>query len=98
MRKKLIIILTLFSTKLFAQVPEDAIKFSWNTHSGSARYMAIGGVMGSLGGDISAAFVNPAGLGLFKTREYVFTPGIIKNNNKATLLEKQEITEHLKQP
>ena len=87
MRNKLIIILTLFTTKLFAQVPEDAIKFSWNTHSGSARYMAIGGVMGSLGGDISAAFVNPAGLGLFKTREYVFTPGIIKNNNKATFRE-----------
>ena len=31
--------------------------------------------MGSLGGDITAAFVNPAGLGLYKTNELVLSPG-----------------------
>lgn len=31
--------------------------------------------MGSLGGDITAAFVNPAGLGLYKTSELVVSPG-----------------------
>jgi hypothetical protein len=43
--------------------------------AGTAREQAIGGAMGSLGGDITAAFVNPAGLGLYKTNELVFSPG-----------------------
>jgi len=38
--------------------------------------------MGSLGGDITANHVNPAGLGLFKTNEFVLTPGFNLNNNK----------------
>ena len=45
--------------------------------------MAIGGAMGSLGGDINATFVNPAGLGFYKTNEFVITPGFFLNNNKA---------------
>ncbi len=66
----------------FAQVPEDALRFSWQPIQGSARYMAIGGTMGSLGGDITAAFVNPAGLGLFKTKEFSFAPAFnFRNNN-----------------
>ena len=44
--------------------------------------MATGGVMGSLGGDITANNVNPAGIGLFKTNEFVLTPGFSLNNNK----------------
>ena len=38
--------------------------------------------MGSLGGDITANHVNPAGIGLFKTRELVITPGFALNNNR----------------
>ncbi|GAC1456272.1 MAG: outer membrane protein transport protein [Chitinophagaceae bacterium] len=45
--------------------------------------MAIGGAMGSLGGDINALFVNPAGLGLYKTSEIVLSPGFNFNKNKA---------------
>jgi hypothetical protein len=45
--------------------------------------MAIGGVMGSLGGDINATFVNPAGLGFYKTNEFVITPGFSFSNNNA---------------
>ncbi len=45
--------------------------------------MAIGGAMGSLGGDITAMYVNPAGLGLYKTSEVVISPGFQFNNNKA---------------
>jgi hypothetical protein len=67
----------------FAQVPEDVLRFSWNPHNGTARNMAIGGVMGSLGGDITAAFVNPAGIGFFKTNEFVLTPGMSFIKNEA---------------
>ncbi|MCW3106222.1 MAG: hypothetical protein JWQ09_728 [Segetibacter sp.] len=66
-----------------AQAPEDILRYSYFPQHGSARNMAIGGAMGSLGGDINALFVNPAGLGLYKTREIVFSPGFGFNNNKA---------------
>jgi hypothetical protein len=63
------------SLQLSAQIPEDALRLSWNAPSGTARQQAIGGAMGSLGGEISAAYVNPAGLGFYKTNEIVFSPG-----------------------
>lgn len=66
-----------------SQVPEDILRYSYFPQHGSARNMAIGGAMGSLGGDINALFVNPAGLGLYKTREIVLSPGIAFNSNKA---------------
>ena len=56
------------ATQLTAQLPEDAIRMSWNTPSGTARNQAIGGAMGSLGGEITSVFVNPAGLGIQKRR------------------------------
>jgi hypothetical protein len=60
---------------LQAQLPEDALRMSYTRPSGTAREQAIGGAMGSLGGDISANFVNPAGLGFYKTDEVVISPG-----------------------
>lgn len=74
----------LISTVTHAQVPEDAIRYSFYPQNGTARNAAVGGAMGSLGGDINAAFVNPAGLGFFKTNEFVITPGFLLNNNKAS--------------
>ena len=64
-----------FSLSLFAQLPEDALRMSWTVPSGTARQQAIGGAMGSLGGEISAAFVNPAGIGMYKTGDFVLSPG-----------------------
>lgn len=83
--KKLLLLTssTLFLLSGFAQAPEDILRYSYFPQHGSARNMAIGGAMGSLGGDINALFVNPAGLGLYKTREIVLTPGFGFNNNKA---------------
>ena len=48
---------------------------SWATPSGTARQQAIGGAMGSLGGEITSMFVNPAGIGFYKNAEIVFSPG-----------------------
>ncbi|HTS44012.1 MAG TPA: hypothetical protein VMH01_06420 [Puia sp.] len=64
-----------FSLYSQAQTPEDALRLSWTTPSGTARQQAIGGAMGSLGGEISALFVNPAGMGFYKTSEMVVSPG-----------------------
>jgi hypothetical protein len=80
-RKTLLIATSLFCTVAQAQTPEDALRYSYYTQSGTARNMAIGGAMTSLGGDLTALFTNPAGLGFFKTGEYLMTPGFALNNN-----------------
>jgi long-subunit fatty acid transport protein len=67
---------------VIAQLPEDILRYSFYPQRGSARILAVGGAMGSLGGDISALYANPAGLGFYKTSEIVFTPGAVLNNNK----------------
>lgn len=84
MKCKLILLGCMFmAADAMSQVPEDAVRFSWLTPNGTARNQAVGGAMGSLGGDISATFVNPAGLGLYKTGEIVLSPGFNFLNNKA---------------
>lgn len=69
-------------TKTFAQEPVDALRYSWITQSGTARNQAIGGASGSLGGEFSTLFNNPAGLGFYKTDELVITPGYNVFNTK----------------
>lgn len=83
MKIYLLLSFLLISSFSYSQVPEDAIRYSFYPQSGTARNMAIGGTMGSLGGDINATYVNPAGLGFYKTGEFVLTPGFFLNNNKA---------------
>ncbi len=79
-----IVAILLSALTSFSQEPADALRYSWYTQSGTARQQAVGGAMGSLGGDISATFVNPAGLGFYKTADFVITPSFNLNNNKAT--------------
>ena len=75
MKKKLYIaILILATQKISAQVPEEALRLSWKPQMGTARNQAIGGAMGSLGGDATANLVNPAGLAFYKTSDFLLTP------------------------
>lgn len=82
-----ILIVCITGNYLQAQVPEDALRLSWFQQTGTARNQAIGGAMGSLGGDITATFVNPAGLGFYKTSELVLTPGFNFLKNKSSYRE-----------
>ncbi len=79
----LIFFLCFLLLQSFAQSPDDILKYSYFPQHGSARNVAIGGAMGSLGGDITSMYVNPAGLGLYKTSEVVISPAFQFNNNKA---------------
>lgn len=69
---------------VFAQEPLDALRYSMTGYGGTARAIAIGGAITSLGGDLSAASVNPAGLAFYRTHEFVLTPsfsfGSLKTN------------------
>lgn len=82
MKKNLLFIFLITGVSVFAQTPEEALRTAWFTQNGTARNIATGGVMGSLGGDITANHVNPAGIGLFKTNEFILTPGFAVNKNK----------------
>ncbi len=83
MKKYLLLPVLLIGAYAYAQIPEDVLRYSFFPQNGTARSLAIGGAMGSLGGDITATFVNPAGLGNFKTGEFVFTPNFYFNNNNS---------------
>ena len=65
-----------------AQTPEDAIRLSWFAPNGTPRSNALGGAMGSLGGDLSATSINPAGLGFYKSNEFYISPNYISNSNQ----------------
>jgi len=73
-----------------AQDPTDALRFSWTTANGTARQQSVGGAGGSLGGELSTAFVNPAGIGFYKTGDFVFSPGYDFHNFKSTYFDHTE--------
>ena len=79
----------------FSQIPEDALRFSWHPVSGTARVNAIGGTMGSLGGDITATFVNPAGLAIYHTEEAVVSMGAAFNHTSATYRDSINSNKHI---
>lgn len=83
MKKYLLFSILFACTKTYAQIPEDVLKYSFYPQAGTARNLAIGGAMGSLGGDVTATFVNPAGIGNYKTGEFSYTPQFFLNNNRA---------------
>jgi hypothetical protein len=68
------IVLFLFSLNSFAQIPSDALKFTQTFNGGTARFVSMGGAFGALGGDFSSLSLNPAGLGVYRTSEFTFTP------------------------
>ncbi|MEO8412786.1 MAG: aromatic hydrocarbon degradation protein [Ginsengibacter sp.] len=85
MKAKYLIAIALFATaKIYAQEPSDAVRYSWLTQNGTARNQAIGGAGASLGGEFSSLFINPAGLGFYKTNEFVITPGYALKNFNST--------------
>jgi hypothetical protein len=82
MKRYLPYIFSLFCLPAFAQTPDAALRTAWFTQNGTARNTATGGVMGSIGGEITANHVNPAGIGFYKNSELVLSPGFSFNNNK----------------
>ncbi len=82
-RYKIVLILILFSVTSYAQLADDALRFSQVFYQGTARNMAAGGTFGALGGDFSAASTNPAGMGFFRTGEYTITPEVFSRNTSS---------------
>jgi len=58
-----------------AQYVGQALRFSQTFPSMTARSLGMGGAFVSLGGDMSAAYLNPAGLGVYRKSELTLSPG-----------------------
>jgi hypothetical protein len=67
-----------------AQYEEQGLQFSQTFPIMTARSLAMGGAFSSLGGDMSAAYLNPAGLGMFRKSELTLSPGIGFANASST--------------
>ncbi len=74
------------SVTAMAQSSNDALLYSPNQPFGTARAQALGGAGVGLGGDYSSAHTNPAGIGMFKTGEFLISAGLGITNNNSTYL------------
>jgi hypothetical protein len=67
-----------------AQGLVDALRYSDFQVQGTARAGAMGNAFGALGGDFTSVSINPAGLGLYRSSELVFTPTFGKTQVEST--------------
>lgn len=65
-----------------AQSETDVLRYSQTFMKGSARFTAMGGAFGALGGDVSSFMINPAGAGIYRSSEFSFSTGIFNSNQK----------------
>ena len=75
---------------LTAQNEIDALRHSQRSLVGTARTLGMGGAFSAAGADLSAASINPAGLGVYRSSTFVISPGFNTVNNRASLLEKTQ--------
>jgi hypothetical protein len=78
-----LIILGLSSATMHSQDITDAIRFSQDNLNGTARFRAMSGAFGALGGDFSSLNVNPAGSVIFSNNQIALSLNSfgIKNNS-----------------
>jgi long-subunit fatty acid transport protein len=66
---------------LNAQDISDALRYSQDEIQGTARFRALSGAFGALGGDMSAVSLNPAGSAVFTSSHASFTLSNIDTSN-----------------
>ena len=59
-----------------AQTWQDALLFSENNYSGTARGVAMGNALTAIGGDAGSLIFNPAGSATASYSQFVITPGV----------------------
>lgn len=69
---------------MLAQNGIDALRYSQQYYSGTARFAATGSSFGALGGDLSTLSTNPAGIAIYRRGEIAMSPSMLENNTDAT--------------
>lgn len=77
----LLLISILFSSAIYAQDITDALRYSQDDIQGTARFRALSGAFGALGGDLSAVSLNPAGSAVFSSSHASFSLSNNDTNN-----------------
>ncbi len=72
-----------FSVVQSQEIP-DAIRYSQDNLNGTARFRAMGGAFGALGGDLSSLNVNPAGSAIFSNNQLTLTFNNFNTKNNST--------------
>lgn len=67
-----------------AQNVNDVVRFSSENVNGTARFRAMSGAFGALGGDFSAFSINPAGSAIFTTGEVTISLSNYNNDNNTS--------------
>lgn len=69
-----------------AQCLTDAIRLGTTDIGGTARYRAMGGAFGAVGGDLSCMSDNPAGMAIYRgTSEFSITPHLTVANSTTSM-------------
>jgi len=68
-------------SNLMAQDITDAVRYSLDEIQGTARFRAMSGAFGALGGDMSAVSINPAGSAIFNNSHASFSLTSLNINN-----------------
>lgn len=66
--------------------PADAVRYGVHNVTGTARFRAMSGAFGALGGDLSAMGVNPAGMAIFNYNSGTASVTSYNINNKVSYL------------
>ncbi|MCO5725893.1 OmpP1/FadL family transporter [Robiginitalea marina] len=66
-----------------AQTINDVLRYGLEDLQGTARYQAMGGAFGALGGELSALSANPAGSAVFNNGLFALTASNYNRNNTA---------------
>jgi len=79
-----IFLIGLLFNNVNAQQVSDALRYAQDDLTGSARFRAMGGAFGALGGDLSALNVNPAGSAIFMNNFASVTLSNFNQKNNST--------------
>ena len=83
MKKSILFIMGMLCFAVSAQNINDVVRYGTENLQGTARFQAMGGAFGALGGDLSSLNVNPAGSAVFNYSEFTITASNYNRNNDA---------------
>lgn len=78
------VVLLLSISQLNGQTLSDALRLSYFNPSSTGRTLGMGGSMSALGGDFGSITINPAGIGTYRSNEFMFTPSAYNSQTNSS--------------
>lgn len=86
----------LMATGASAQTIYDAVKIGGKELNGTARFVGMGGALGALGGDISTMGSNPAGIGIYRSNDFMTSFGFSSHSTESSFSGNQFNSEKIR--